>query len=196
MMCSCRFPVFSPPTHSPQWPTGDKVGGPFGDSNRGGVRVAPDYGRHDRGVDHPQPFDAVHVQSRIDDLPDAAGAGRMVESLNVLLDIGPQIPVSLRARRLQGLALNRFEAWLFGDIQAGSEAGNHGSPILRRRQQVTEYARFRVWTRRSKRDLATAGRLQQRGAKAEAMIVGCRQCLVDKHRGTDGDLNVWRGEVW
>ena len=41
MMCSCRFPVFSPPTHSPQWPTGDKVGGPFGDSNRGGAFVLP-----------------------------------------------------------------------------------------------------------------------------------------------------------
>ena len=28
------------------------------------------------------------------------------------------------------------------------------------------------------------------------MIVGLGQCLVDKHRGTHRDLDVWRGEVW
>src|SRR5262249_1199431 len=51
-------------------------------------------------------------------------------------------------------------------------------------------------TRRSKGDLAPAGRLHQYGAQAKAMVVRRGQCLVDKHHGTHGYLNVWRDELW
>src|SRR5229473_7142461 len=53
------------------------------DQDRGGVGVAGDQRRHDRGVDHPQAGDAAHAQFRIDHGvgvgPHPAGADRVID---------------------------------------------------------------------------------------------------------------------
>src|SRR6201989_3048001 len=59
------------------------------DGDDGCIGVAPHDRRHHRGVDDAQAVDAFDLQLRIDHPTDAAGAGRMVEHLSVLLDIGP-----------------------------------------------------------------------------------------------------------
>src|SRR5262245_18978115 len=128
----------------------DQFGGVFGDGNHSGVRIAPNNRWHDGRVNNTYALNAVNAQRWIDHRADTASTSRVVDRAGVPLDKCPDIGTAARRGGPIVGANNLGEVRLPNNIADHLNTGNHGAPIFRRVQKVTEYSWLRIWPARSK----------------------------------------------
>src|SRR5262249_46472736 len=91
----------------PQAPTSEagfyQIGALFGDSNDRGVDIAGGYGRHNRGIDHPEVLDALHAQMFVDHRSDAARGYRVEHRVAGLAAEREPVRIALHLRTGQEL---------------------------------------------------------------------------------------------
>ena len=110
---------------------------------RGGVEVGGEHGRHDGGVDHPEPLEAVHAQLIVDHghwiarRPHAAGAGGMEGGGAALLGGAQQLVVGLDARARKVLVIVvGLERFRLEQPPGEPHAGQQHAPVRFQRQVV------------------------------------------------------------
>src|SRR5258707_10233544 len=127
----------------------DHVGGLLADHDGRRIGVAADQGRHDRGIDDAQAFNATDFQLGIDHRHrvDAhlAGADRMIDGVDALAKNLPDILVGFDALRVHVRGLQRLECRRVKQPFCHLETSHHGIDVGILAEEV------RIDRRRSKR---------------------------------------------
>src|SRR6266403_71597 len=177
----------------------DHVGGLLADHEGWRIGVAADQGRHDRGIDDAQAFNASDFQLRIDPRSriDAhlAGADRVIDGIHTLAQNLPDIFVGFDALREQVRALQRFERGRVKQPPRRLETGHHGINVGIFAEEV------RIDRRRSKRigalqpDPAAALWPQHANMAGEAGAPARLAGVIVQHRHAEMQLDIGHVEV-
>src|SRR5258708_9238293 len=177
----------------------DHGGGLRADHDGWRIGVAADQGRHDRGIDDAQAFNASDFQLRIDHRyridAHLAGADRVIDGIDTLAQHFSNILVGFDAFREHVRALQRLERGRVKQTPGHLETSHHGIDIGILAEEV------RVDRRRSKRigalqpDSAAALWPQHADMAGEAGAPARLAAMILHHRHAEMQLDIGHVEV-
>ena len=155
----------------------NQIRGLLGDHDRRRIGVAAHDGRHDRGIDHPQSLDSVHLQAGIDDrhgvVAHLAGAGRVPGGGGRTPHEGFEIRVASEVRsRCHLLAPDVVEGFRVENLEVPAYSGDGAAHIVGMAQVVGVDDRPVKRIGRGQRDRTAAERTIDIGGERDAVPVG------------------------
>jgi len=177
----------------------DQIGGLFADHDGRRIGVAADQGRHDRGIDHAQALDAMHLQLRIDHGhrigPHLAGADRVIDRIDPRAQDGADVVVGLHVGGEHVLFLQCAQRRRLHQPPRGLEARDHRLQIggLAEEIRIDQRRLRRIAAR--KRDAAAALRPQQADVTGEACLLVALAAMVVEQRHDQMELDVGHVEI-